>query len=114
MKEKIKETIQYHIDYLSRYTEVENMEKCDILHLYNTKKYWADNDWFYDAMMFDLWAYNTKTKQKIYLWEKDEIMPYDCGIQMIRIFVDGSTLVRFKELVKIWWGQSMNFYLDNK
>lgn len=98
---------------LETYKIVNKLEECDILHLYNTWDYWMFSDWFIDSMMFDLWAFNTKTDERTYLGIKDEICPMD-SIRMIRVFADGSTLIRFNKLVTIWYGQSICFYEVNK
>lgn len=96
---KVKEFID---KTLSVYIENESLELFDILHLYDTGKYGiVKDDGYHDAKHFDLVGYNIELKQFRKLGRHDAIQlnsrhSVDCPIDSVRIFLDGSTLIKFK------------------
>lgn len=97
-----KKVKQYISNTLGVYKESDSLELFDILHLYDTGKYCLpDNSGYWDAKHFELVGYNTKEKQFRKLGRHDSIN-FTCEqspIDMMRIFADGATLVRFKHPV---------------
>lgn len=103
--------IQDQIDVLSTYEQVDNLETCDLLHLYDSGENCGENNsGYWDSRHFTLWAFNFNLKKKINLGRHDGINMRDGAVVgIIRIFADGSTLVRFAKSVKIGWGQDIDF-----
>lgn len=84
-----------------RYTEDEALEEFNIFHMYGDGKpcIFYDNG-YVDAQNFNLMGYNTKTKKKRDLGRHDSLnLSTECKPDIIRIFMDGSTMVRFRDMV---------------
>ena len=111
---KIPKEAQEHIDGLNKYKENKNLETCNLIHIYSTNKFGAGKKGqsigFIDSKLFYVWCFDFDKMEKVKLENKDELnFNRDGEVDIIRIFVDGSTLVRFKKKVKIGFGQSLNF-----
>lgn len=108
---KRQENYEKQIAVLEKYKQVDVLERCNILHLYDTKQECFENDGYYDSRFFELWAFNSKTNEKKFLGRKDGIEFGDyANVSFVRIFIDGSTFIRFKNEVAIGFGQCINFY----
>ena len=99
--------VQECIDFLSSYKENDELIEFDIFHLY--PKELAFPYGFNDSKFFELVGFNTEKHQKKWIGKKDGVDFYSCNnidIDFLRIFADGSTLVRFKTTHKVVSGQS--------
>ena len=82
------------------YTENDKLELFDILHLHDTGKCAiAKNDGYHDSRHFEVIGYNLKLRQSRKLGRHDSLnFTGDTSpVDMIRIFLDGSTMVKFKK-----------------
>ena len=92
--------VEGFIDFLDEYTENDTLETCHIMHLH--PKGLAYPNGYYDSQFFELVIYNTETMQKRNVGKRDGLVFYDnAHIDIMRIFADGSTMVRFSHAVKI-------------
>lgn len=90
--------VQECLDVLKKYNLNENLTTYDIFHLY--PKELAYPNGYYDSRFFELFGYNTKTMEYRKIRVADELDFYSCkdkDISMMRIFADGSTLIKFNE-----------------
>ena len=86
------------------YSEANNLQEADIFHLYDTgEECILDNSGYHDSRHFNLIAFNTKTMQKRNFGRHDGISsPFnEIPISLVRVYADGSFLIRFKRPVKI-------------
>lgn len=86
------------------YEAVENLKNADIFHLYDTKEEcFKDNSGYHDSRHFILWAFNTSTRKKCNLGKHDGIENFseENIINKIRVFADGSFMIRFENPVNI-------------
>jgi hypothetical protein len=82
-------------EVFSRYTENPNLETANIFHLYDTKKQCAvKGDGYRDSRIFNCVAYNTETMEKVNLGEHDGIDLLSVDVLSVRIFADGSTMIK--------------------
>lgn len=108
---KIPKDAQEKINILDTYETVKELEFCDIIHMYDKKRFGATNKGFIDARFFDVWLFNTETKKRCKMENHDEIdLTKIVGGPQIRIYADGSTIIFFRRLVKVGFGQSLFFY----
>jgi hypothetical protein len=94
--------IQERIDILGTYTEDEALEEFDILHLYPLENAYPDG--FVDAKFFRLVGFNCETQRKRDLGRRDQLELNDfitTKVAGIRIYVDGSTMIKFAGMVKV-------------
>jgi hypothetical protein len=91
--------VQHHIDNLKIYKENENLESFQLFHLYSGKTAYPRG--YYDSRWFELIGYNYKTKEFKNLGEHDGLT-LEAQPDIIRIFADGSTVIRFKKDVLIY------------
>ena len=97
MENKLPDEVQNLIlDTFARYTVDENLNEFDILHLYDTGKCCIINDSGYkDARHFNLVGYNNELKKYRNLGQHDGIRIMEqVQFHSIKIFVDGSTLLK--------------------
>lgn len=112
---RIPKEARENIELLTKcYKEVEELETCDLVHIYDTKIYGATQhggsyNGYVDARMFTVWCFNFKDRQKCKLENKDQLYLGDIVVDIVRIFADGSTMIRFKGTAKIGFGQSLDF-----
>lgn len=114
---KIPAEAREHIKVLDTYEINDDLETCNLVHLYDRGEYGAleegNSQGFVDSKMFDVWIFDFEAKQKRKLEFHDELWfpKYDGAspVEKIRIFADGSTLVRFSRKMKVGWGQSLQF-----
>lgn len=118
MKEtqKIPKEAQEHIDFLTTYKVNEKLDTCNLVHMYDSGEFGAlpngDSQGFVDSKLFDVWCYDFDKKEKCKREGKDMLwLQGKIPVDQIRIFADGSTLVRFKYKIKIGWEQALNFDL---
>jgi len=100
--------VRYHLDLLDRYDVVpfDQSGTWDIVHLYPKKLAYPDG--FYHARFFDLWVFNTKTQEKAVIERRDGLcLERGVEVRTIQIFADGSTIVEFREPVKIYPTQNV-------
>lgn len=104
---KYPKEVQEYVDFLSSYKENDELKEFDIFHLY--PKEIAFPNGCYDSRFFDLVGFNTKKHEKKCLGSKDGVNFYSCSnkdIDVLRIFADGSTLVKFRTPHKVGRGNS--------
>jgi hypothetical protein len=109
-KNKIPKESQKHIDFLSKYKINNKLEWFNIIHLYG--KELAFPNGYYDSRFFKLVGFNTKTMEKRIFEHRDGLHFRDyIPIKMVRIYADGSTLIRFRKFVSstILWSQDIEF-----
>ena len=86
------------------YRITNSLNQADIFHLYESGVKHADSEsGYHDSRHFKLMAFNTRTQEKCDLGVHDGIqnLTDDKVVDMIRIFADGSTIVRFRDPVKV-------------
>ncbi len=91
-------------EIFGRYKPTKKLKEADIFHLYDTGKNCVDNDsGYHDSRHFNLVAFNTKTLEKCDMGIYDGIqnLSDDKIVDLIRIFSDGSTIVRFRQPVEV-------------
>ncbi len=94
------EKIKKCIDFLDEYEENPKLEEFHILHMYPKENAYPDG--YHDSKFFDLVIFNYNTMEKRTLKHHDGlIFTNDVYLDIARIFVDGSTLLRFKNKVKL-------------
>jgi hypothetical protein len=93
--------VQRYIDRLDEYQLDDNETQFDILHLYPHELAYPAG--FYDSRFFQLVGFNTRTKKKAFLGEHDGLNfnLVSNAIDVVRIYADGSTMIRCNCLVKI-------------
>lgn len=114
---KLPEKVQKHIAHLDNYVENEELNQFYILHLYPKKLAYPNG--FYDSKWINIVGYNWISKDdKITNMEKRDLGSRYDGIKftenvkvdIVRIFADGSTLIRFKSPVFVsGWFQEIEF-----
>lgn len=89
------EEVQEYIDYLNEYTICDYLTFFDIIHMY--PKGLAYPDGYHDSQFFDMVLFNTNTKEKRIVENRDGLTFYNGlpGIVRMRIFADGSTVIVF-------------------
>lgn len=89
------EEVQEYIDYLDEYRVNDNLAVFDIIHMY--PKGLAYPDGYYDSQFFDMVLFNTSTKEKRTVENRDGLTFYNGIPYMVRmrIFADGSTVIVF-------------------
>lgn len=109
------EEAQEQIDILSTYEEESELETIDLLHLYDTGRCCVDDDsGYHDSRHFMLWGFNVNQKKKINLGIHDAVSFGEGDfVKFVRIFVDGSTLIRFEYPVAYIRDQDIDFYKPN-
>ena len=98
-------------EVFNRYELVDSLDEVNIIHLYDTNILCSENDTGYnDARHFTLKTFNTKTNQRAIEtkhYDGIDILDSDVEVNMIRIYEDGSTMIRFKNPVSIQHFQSL-------
>jgi len=88
------------IDFINNHYSVnEELKICNIVHMY-PKELTGDNG-YVDARFFELHIFNTETKEKRVLQNKDSLEMMNAKILFIRIFVDKSTMVKLSGMHRI-------------
>lgn len=108
---------------LGQYKEVELLSEANIFHMYAVEEWGLDNNGdrgFNDTKLFELIAYNTVTMEKCNLGIKDGVQLHEKP-SYIKLYIDGSTLIQFREVKRIGYGQCLDIgdwqkedYLNNK
>jgi hypothetical protein len=94
MKMEVPDEVKDYLDAIDKYTENRGLSCFDILHMYPGEIAYPDG--YYDSRFFRLVAFNTKTMQKREFGIHDSIDLWEgCAVKMIRIFLDGSTIIVF-------------------
>lgn len=107
--------VKERVDFLAKYKTNENLDTCHIMHLYG--KGLAFPEGFFDSRFFTLVIYNTEKMEKREIPDRDgiDIETRKSRVKMVRIFADGSTLVKFDNIVNIYVHQSVTvFDKDNR
>jgi hypothetical protein len=91
--------VQEAINVFSLYVENDDLALFNIVHLYKTEIAYPNG--YYDSMFFDLVLFNTRTMEKRTLKSRDGITLKNVASHEVRIFADGSTMIKFHELVGI-------------
>ena len=87
------------IDFLDEYEENPVLEEFYILHMYPKENAYPDG--YHDSKFFDLVIFDYTTMEKRTFEHHDELtFTNNVDLDIARIFVDGSTLLRFKNKVK--------------
>lgn len=89
--------VQEYIDILDEYEINDNLKEFDIFHMYPREIAYPEG--YYDSRFFDLIGYNTETMQKCSLGKHDSmVFGGNTKIRSVKIFMDGSTMIRMKEI----------------
>lgn len=99
---KYPDTVKEYINFLSEYKENPELTEGDIIHMYPKKLAYPNG--YYDSRYFDLVLYHQKLMQFRKLENRDGITMNHSNpptVNIMRIFCDGSTLIRFREIVTI-------------
>lgn len=102
--------VQRRVDVLEDYEYNPRLEKFNILHMYPGELAYPNG--FYDSRFFLLVGFNTNTMEKNELGMHDALNmtkrldTIDPSVEFIRIFADGSTMIKFKEPVEVIAGQA--------
>lgn len=106
-----------HYDYqavFDSYKDTPNLSVADIFHLYDTgKECFHDNSGYQDARHMRVVAFNSETMQKCDLGIHDGIITTvkeEAKLFLIRMYADGSTLIRLKEPVDFSNNQAIHLY----
>lgn len=96
-------------EVMSRYKEVDNLRKADIIHVYPTGHYGKFNDGYYDAQYFTVKFFNRDTKQ---MWAPNrefDGLRFAAHAEVVSssIWLDGSFLVRLKTPATVLLGQCL-------
>lgn len=95
------EDVQKYVYHLKDYKLNNSLSEFNILHLYPRSLAYPDGYW--DSKFFDLVGYNYEIMEFRNIAERRDGLDFsnDVIISLIRIFADGSTLIRFKRKVKL-------------
>lgn len=112
-RHRSKKVIAATEEVFNRYKLDENLKEFDIFHMYGDgRPCMLHGNGYIDAQNFQLWGYNTKIMKKRDLSTHDSINFTGCEVRNVRIFMDGSTMVKFWHLVMIegeWISQAQEF-----
>lgn len=107
MGENYPDEVKPFIAFLEEYKEDDSLQSCHIVHMYPRGLAYPDG--YYDSQFFELIAYNTQNMTKGNLGKHDELVINDgVVVDMIRIFADGSTMIRFRHSVNFDLFQSVH------
>ena len=108
--------VQARIDILNIYLEDQSLELFHIIHMYPGKLAYPTG--YVDSRYFTLWGFNTDKMLKKNLGIHDGLdlnnilNPHlSPKVNIIRIFADGSTLIKFLTPVKVSTTQCADVYL---
>ena len=104
--------VQRCIDFLSEYNVNEYLDSFHIIHLYPMEIAYPNG--YYDSRFFEVVGYNTSTMERKDIGKTDGIRfegTQTICPDMVRIFADGSTLIRFSKPVS-FYGASV-VYIKN-
>jgi hypothetical protein len=102
--------VQNKIDFLKEYKENKMIQFFNILHLY--PKTLAYPNGYYDSRNFELVGYDTKSMMcKHFEGLHDAIFFHkNIEVDVLQIFADGSTLIKFKTQVTVSEGQAISIF----
>ena len=99
------------IDRLAQYEVNDNLDRCNIVHLYPSGLAYPDG--YVDSRFFELRMYNSENMQmRVYAPCDSLDFAEGVGVDMIRVFADGSTVVRFSSTVIVNVDQTVTVYND--
>ena len=100
MTEK-EENYKKHMDILDAYTEEKSLSEYDIIHIYPKEQAYPDG--YCDSKFFTCVFFNTITDEKRTTHNHDgiEFFNKSTDIRMIRVYVDGSIMIRFRDMKKL-------------
>lgn len=90
-----REVWRYVDNIRDAYTNNPALKAWNIAHMYPEDIAYPDG--FHDARWFKLVVFNTETMERASLGKHDKIDIWSGAVKDIRIFADGSTLVRFSQ-----------------
>lgn len=102
--------VKERVDFLAQYKVNENLDTCHIMHLYAEGLAFPNG--YYDSQFFTLVIYDTAKMEKRKISGRDgiDIETKKTHAKMVRIFADGSTMVKFDNVVKVGIYQSVAVY----
>jgi hypothetical protein len=102
--------VKKYLDVLDKYTEDNDINEFSILHMYPQELAYPNG--YYDSRFFELVGYNTEMMKFRRLGRHDGLsLDGDTPkIEIIRIFADGSTLIRFKKNIAVGMSQAAYIY----
>jgi hypothetical protein len=99
--------VQPHIDILAQYQESPDLCTCNIMHMYAQGLAYPNG--FSDSRFFTLVLYSADTMQKRTIKNRDGIgIENSVQVDIVRIYADGSTMIRFKHSVWVDVFQCVN------
>lgn len=97
---KYPKAVLAQIDRLAQYEVNDDLTTCNIIHMYPSGLAYPDGH--ADSRFFELHLYNSKSLQKrVYATCESLDFAEGVGVDMIRVFADGSTLVKFTSPVTV-------------
>lgn len=106
-RKQLPEELYPYYDVLKEYIEEETLNVFDIIHLYPSGELCYPNG-YYDSQWFELIGYNTETMEFSNLGKHKDGLNFNMLatygipiIQRISIYLDGSTLIKFKTPIRI-------------
>ena len=97
---KYPKAVKAQLSRLHLYEVNDNLDRCNIVHLYPSGLAYPDG--YVDSRFFELRMYNSENMQMRVYAPCDSLDIADgVGVKMIRIFADGSTLVKFASPVTV-------------
>jgi len=108
----IPDEVQEKIDFLNTYTNNPKLQSFDAVHMYPNGLAYPDG--YFDSMWFNLVGYNFTTKEKRTIEYRDGLHMNDyVEVDIVRIYADGSTFIRFKNKVSFGIYQCVEVYNEN-
>ena len=105
---RIPKELQHFIDALDEYQVDDSMKAFHILHMYPQNKLSFPNG-YPDTRQFSIWVFNREKMTKRYLGRghDDILISRDVQVESVMLFLDGATVIRFRELVMFLNGQAI-------
>ena len=103
--------------YFDKYQEDENLREFDIFHMYGDGvPCLIKSTGYHDSQNFKFVGFNTVTMKKREFERHDALKFDNCMVKDVRIFMDGSTMIKFHHLVRYdypYTTQAMQFKAAN-
>jgi len=111
-------SVKDRVDFLDTYKIDETLDSFHIFHMYPQRLAYPTG--YVDSRYFILWGFNTDSMKKrnlgqhdaLDLWEdsNDDMIVVSAKVSVAQIFADGSTLIKFRNKVRIFNNQSVSVF----
>ena len=96
------------------YKDNESLNDADIIHIYDTELIGKENHGYTDSKIMNVVIYNTEKKERKDLGHKHSLFFSEyVNILAVRIFLDGSTMIRLSKLCSIL-DETVDVYIQDK